>query len=75
MNALLNPTQVEVINSITDRCDSCGAAAKLGVRLNGGGELSFCGHHANRLAGEIAKTANSVLVEAGFAWTGSSRTA
>ncbi|WP_033345964.1 DUF7455 domain-containing protein [Catenuloplanes japonicus] len=75
MNALLNPTQVEVVNSVTELCDSCGAAAKLGVRLSGGGELSFCGHHANRHAGEIAKTANSVLVEAGFAWTGSSRTA
>ncbi|MDP9798023.1 hypothetical protein J2S43_006535 [Catenuloplanes nepalensis] len=75
MNALLNPTQVEVVNTVTERCDSCGAAAKLGVRLSGGGELSFCGHHANRHAGEIAKMANRVLVEAGFAWTGSSRTA
>ena len=30
----------------TDRCDRCGAAAKLRAVLPSGGELLFCGHHA-----------------------------
>lgn len=30
-----------------DRCDRCGAAAKVRVVLNSGGELLFCQHHAN----------------------------
>lgn len=29
-----------------DRCDRCGAAAKVRAVLPSGGELIFCGHHA-----------------------------
>ena len=29
-----------------DRCDRCGAAAKVRVELPPYGELFFCGHHA-----------------------------
>jgi hypothetical protein len=29
-----------------DRCDRCGAAAKVRAILPSGGELLFCGHHA-----------------------------
>lgn len=29
-----------------DRCDRCGAAAKVRALLPSGGELLFCGHHA-----------------------------
>lgn len=29
-----------------DRCDRCGAQAKVRVTLSSGGELLFCGHHA-----------------------------
>jgi hypothetical protein len=29
-----------------DRCDRCGAAAKVRAVLSTGGELLFCGHHA-----------------------------
>lgn len=29
-----------------DRCDRCGAAAKVRAILPTGGELLFCGHHA-----------------------------
>jgi hypothetical protein len=40
-----------------DRCDRCGAAARVRAVLASGGELLFCGHHAreheNRLR-EIA---------------------
>jgi hypothetical protein len=31
----------------TDRCDRCGAAAKVLAVLPTGGELLFCGHHAH----------------------------
>lgn len=30
----------------TDRCDRCGARAKVRVLLAGGRDLTFCGHHA-----------------------------
>ncbi|MFO7193913.1 MULTISPECIES: hypothetical protein [Thermocrispum] len=31
-----------------DRCDRCGAAAKVRAVLPSGGELLFCGHHARQ---------------------------
>ena len=31
-----------------DRCDRCGAAARMLVTLPTGGELLFCGHHGNQ---------------------------
>jgi hypothetical protein len=70
MPTLLSPSQVDTVESLTDRCDGCGAAAKLGVTLASGGELAFCGHHANRLAGTIASTAVRISLEEGFEWTG-----
>jgi hypothetical protein len=33
-----------------DRCDRCGAAAKVRALLPSGGEFLFCGHHARRHA-------------------------
>lgn len=51
-----------------ERCDRCGAAAKLRVRLAVGGDLLFCGHHANRYVKTIRRAASGVDVEAGFEW-------
>lgn len=31
-----------------DRCDGCSARAKFLVVLSSGGELQFCGHHAEK---------------------------
>ena len=31
-----------------DRCDRCGAQAYVRARLNAGGELLFCAHHARK---------------------------
>ncbi len=31
-----------------DRCDRCGATAKVVTLLPSGGELTFCGHHWRR---------------------------
>ena len=45
-----------------DRCDRCGAAARVRAVLASGGELLFCGHHAREhetklreLAAELQK--------------------
>ena len=35
-----------------DRCDRCGAAAKVRAVLPGG-ELYFCGHHARKAGGNL----------------------
>jgi hypothetical protein len=70
MPTLLSPSQVDTVSSLPDRCDGCGAAAKLGVVLSTGGELAFCGHHANRLAGNIVLIASRISLEDGFEWAG-----
>lgn len=70
MPTLLSPSQVDTVASLPDRCDGCGAAAKLEVKLTTGGELAFCGHHANRLAITIVRTAARISLEEGFEWTG-----
>ena len=50
-----------------DRCDRCGAAARVRVTLPSGGELLFCRHHGNehedRLR-ELDATIDAEAVEA-----------
>ncbi len=36
-----------------DRCDRCGARAKVRVVLAGGMDLAFCGHHAREYDGKL----------------------
>jgi hypothetical protein len=36
-----------------DRCDGCGAAARMRAVLPSGGELLFCGHHARKHAPKL----------------------
>ena len=50
MTTLLSP-EIVTVASLAERCDRCGAAAKLEVVLAAGGELAFCGHHANKHGG------------------------
>ncbi|GLW35563.1 DUF7455 domain-containing protein [Actinoplanes regularis] len=69
MTTLLSP-EIDTVGELTDRCDRCGAAAKLEVDLTSGGDLAFCGHHANRMHAEIARVASKVRVEEGFVWAG-----
>jgi hypothetical protein len=68
MPGVLLPSMV--VPDLTERCDRCSAAAKLTVTLRSGGTLAFCGHHANRYAGQIARVAARLTVQAGFAWRG-----
>jgi hypothetical protein len=43
----VSATTEERILTLNDRCDSCGAAAKVVATLLNG-ELLFCGHHARK---------------------------
>ena len=68
---LISRPAVHVVPELVgERCDSCGAAAKLTATFAGSGDLAFCGHHANRFADRIAATAEKVVVEAGYEWRG-----
>jgi len=46
-----------------ERCDRCGAAAKVRAVLPGGGDLVFCGHHATRYAADLEKVALKIVRE------------
>ncbi|GIE97847.1 DUF7455 domain-containing protein [Paractinoplanes rishiriensis] len=69
MTSLLSP-EITTVASLTERCDRCAAAAKLVVNLASGGELAFCGHHANRHHEDITRVAERIVLEEGFAWAG-----
>jgi hypothetical protein len=56
------------VPELVEPCDRCGAPAKLAVTLRSGGELAFCGHHANRYGGPLVPRAAHVSAEDGFAW-------
>ena len=50
---------VERAMTALDRCDSCGASAKVIVTfLNG--ELMFCGHHARKLSKSLIEKSISI---------------
>jgi len=51
-----------------ERCDRCGAAGKIRFVLAGGGELIFCGHHANKYAADLTKIAVQVGADPEFEW-------
>jgi hypothetical protein len=65
-----SPSPVATVEFLAERCDGCGAAAKVGFELATGGSLALCGHHANRMADEIARVALRIDVEEGFDWAG-----
>ncbi|GLY03276.1 MULTISPECIES: hypothetical protein [Actinoplanes] len=67
MTTLLS-AEIDTVEELTERCDRCGAAAKLEVVLNTGGDLAFCGHHANRHRADIARVASRIRIEDGFSW-------
>lgn len=69
MTTLLSP-EITTVASLTERCDRCSAAAKLEVALASGGELAFCGHHANRHHADITRVAERIVLEDGFEWAG-----
>ena len=40
-----------------DRCDRCGAAARVRATLPSGGQLLFCQHHANEHEAKLVELA------------------
>ena len=74
MTTVMSP-EIVVSDSLAERCDRCGAAAKLELALAGGGSLAFCGHHANKYADGLVPVALKATVENGFAWAGQSPSA
>ena len=54
-----------------ERCDRCSAAGKLRVMIADGGELVFCGHHANKYAEQLKPIAVQVATDPEFSWRGS----
>lgn len=65
-----SPSQVATVESLAERCDGCGAAAKIVFELATGGSLALCGHHANRMAAGVSQVALRISVEQGFVWSG-----
>jgi hypothetical protein len=68
---LTPPPETVAYPGAEERCDRCSAAAKLRVMIAGGGELVFCGHHANKYAEKLVKIAVQVAVAPEFTWRGS----
>ncbi|AZG44183.1 DUF7455 domain-containing protein [Gordonia insulae] len=46
-----------------DRCDRCGAAAKVRAVLPAGGELLFCRHHFNEHEAKLVELSATVVEE------------
>lgn len=63
----MRPT-VTVATELSEHCDRCGAAGKVRAFLPGGGDLTFCGHHATGHNKAILISADHVVVETGFGW-------
>ena len=58
----MSSTYAEPLTS-ADRCDRCGAQAYLRVILTSGGELLFCGHHANEHSAKLSQVALTIQDE------------
>jgi hypothetical protein len=69
MTSMLSP-EITTVDAMTERCDRCGAAAKLEVVLATGGALAFCGHHANQHGAQFLPIAVEIRIEDGFEWVG-----
>jgi len=67
---LTPPPETVAAPSADERCDRCAAAGKVRIVIAGGGDLVFCGHHANRYAPELSKIAVQVGTDPDFDWRG-----
>ena len=61
MNATLTSPEL----TRADRCDRCGAAARVRAKLPSGAELLFCQHHANEHEAKLVELAAVLEVEPG----------
>jgi hypothetical protein len=53
----MNATLTGPAMTKADRCDRCGAAARVRAKLLSGGELLFCQHHANEHEAKLVELA------------------
>jgi hypothetical protein len=67
---LTPPPEAAAPPAAEERCDRCNAAGKLRIVLAGGGELVFCGHHANKYAPDLVKIAVEAIPSPDFEWRG-----
>ena len=58
MNATLTSPEL----TRADRCDRCGAAARVRAKLPSGAELLFCQHHANEHEAKLVELAAVIEV-------------
>ena len=71
MTPTLTPPPATVAYPAADeRCDRCNASGKLRIVLAGGGELVFCGHHANKYAEDLVKITVQFAADPEFTWRG-----
>lgn len=70
MTPTLTPSETVAVPAADERCDRCSAAGKLRIMIAGGGELVFCGHHANKYAEDLVKIAVQVAPDSDFTWRG-----
>ncbi len=57
MTPTLTPPHDTAAPPAGERCDRCGAAAKVRAVLTDGADLVFCGHHGKMYAGDLEKIA------------------
>ncbi|MBB5872396.1 hypothetical protein F4553_005830 [Allocatelliglobosispora scoriae] len=67
---LTPPSETATAPAADERCDRCNAAGKLRIVMAGGGELVFCGHHANKYAEDLVKITVTAAADADFVWRG-----
>ncbi len=60
MTPTLTPTELAP-PAASDRCDRCGAQAKVRVVLASGGELAFCSHHARAYGATLREVAAEIV--------------
>ena len=68
------PPEAAAPPAAEERCDRCPAAGKLRLVLAGGGDLVFCGHHANKYAPDLVKIAVEIIPAPDFTWRGTELT-
>ncbi|NDK89419.1 hypothetical protein GYA93_07455 [Gordonia desulfuricans] len=61
MPDIATTTPISMPLTASDRCDRCGAAAKVRAVLPKGGELLFCRHHFNEHEARLVEMSAIVL--------------
>lgn len=56
-------TLARPVLTAADRCDRCGAAAKIRAVLPSGGELLFCGHHGRAHEAKLRELSVDIQAE------------